>query len=256
MWRAALVAACVVAARPTAAPRSGPPVAAAANLNFVLEEIADRFARDEGEGVRLVFGSSGSLARQITQGAPFELFLSADEQFPRQLTAAGLARDEGAIYATGRLALFAPKGSPLIVDEQLEGLGRLLRAGGVTRFAIANPSVAPYGSAAEAVLKKRGLWEAIQPRLVLGETVAQTAQFATTGNAVGGIIAYSLVLSAALSGRGTWALIPAADHPPLNQRMVLLKRAGPTAERFFRYLQGGDARALFEKHGFSLPGAR
>jgi len=83
VWRAALVAACVVAARPTAAPRSGPPVAAAANLNFVLEEIADRFARDEGEGVRLVFGSSGSLARQITQGAPFELFLSADEQFPR-----------------------------------------------------------------------------------------------------------------------------------------------------------------------------
>src|SRR5439155_17610589 len=168
---AALVAACVVAARPTAAPRSGPPVAAAANLNFVLEEIADRFARDEGEGVRLVFGSSGSLARQITQGAPFELFLSADEQFPRQLTAAGLARDEGAIYATGRLALFAPKCSTLIVEEQLEGLGRLLRAGGVTRFAIANPSVAPYGSAAEAVLKTRGLWEAIQPRLVLGETV-------------------------------------------------------------------------------------
>jgi molybdate transport system substrate-binding protein len=122
----------------------------------------------------------------------------------------------------------------------------------VTRFAIANPAVAPYGKAAESVLRKRGLWDAIRPRLVLGDTIAQAAQFATTGNAVGGLVAYSLVLGPGFAERGAYAVIPEADHPPLRQRMVLLKRAGPTAIRFYSYLQGHAARSILRKHGYGV----
>jgi molybdate transport system substrate-binding protein len=128
----------------------------------------------------------------------------------------------------------------------------LMKGGGVARFAIANPEVAPYGRAAEAVLRKHGLWDSIRPQLVLGDTIAQAAQFATTGNAVGGLVAYSLVL-AELKDRGTHALIPAADHPPLRQRMVLLKKAGPVTERFYTYVQAAEARAILQKHGFAVP---
>ena len=229
-----------------------PIVAAAANLNFALKEVADGFRRDEGAAVELVFGASGTLTRQIQDGAPFEVFLAADEEFPNQLAAAGLTRDAGEVYATGQLALFAPRGSPLKVDERLDGLARLLKSGGVDRFAIANPEVAPYGRAAEAVLKKHGLWDALRPHLVLGDTIAQAARFATTGNSVGGLVAYSLVLSD-LRSRGTYVVIPPADHPPLRQRMVLLNRAGPVAERFYRYMRQPEARAILQQHGFTVP---
>lgn len=251
--RLSLVAAFVIAVTVPGGAQRPPTIAAAANLNFALTEIADRFARDRGERVEVVFGASGTLTRQILDGAPFEAFLAADEEFPGQLTAAGLTRDAGVVYATGRLAIFAPAGSPLKVDERLEGLARLAQAGGVTRFAMANPDVAPYGRAAEAVLRKRGLWDTLRPRLVLGDTIAQAAQFATTGNAVGGLIAYSLVLAPGFAGRGTYAVIPAADHAPIRQRMVLLKRASPAAARFYTYLQSDAARAIFRKHGYGAP---
>ncbi|HEY6508686.1 MAG TPA: molybdate ABC transporter substrate-binding protein, partial [Vicinamibacterales bacterium] len=155
--------------------------------------------------------------------------------------------------AIGRLALFAPAGSPLAVDERLDGLARLLAAGGVTRFAIANPEVAPYGRAAEALLRRRGLWEGIRPRLVLGDSVTQAAQFAATGDAVGGLVAYSLMSSPAFSNRGTHTVIPQSDHPPLRQRMVLLDRAGPIASQFYAYLQGAVARRMLVRHGFAVP---
>jgi molybdate transport system substrate-binding protein len=232
------------------AAQAKPNIAAAANLNFALTEIAAQFERERGMAVEIVFGASGTLTRQIQDGAPFELFLAADEEFPRQLAAAGLTRDAGVVYATGRLAVFAPNGSPLTVDERLDGLARLVKSGGVTRFAIANPEVAPYGKAAESVLRKRGLWDAIRPRLVLGDTIAQAAQFATTGNALGGLVAYSLVLGPGFAERGTYALIPEADHEPLRQRMVLLKRAGATATQFYAYIQQDAARAIFRKHGY------
>ncbi len=249
-------AACVIlgaAATISAQARRPPTIAAASNLNFALTEVAERFARDRGERVALVFGASGTLTRQIQDGAPFELFLAADEEFPHRLAAAGLTRDSGAVYAVGRLVVFAPAGSPLVVDERLDGLRTLIAAGGVRRFAIANPDVAPYGRAAEAVLRARGLWDGLKPNLVLGDTIAQAAQFATTGNAVGGIIAYSLVLGPGFADRGTYALLAGADHPPLRQRMVLLKRAGPIAERFYQYLQGADAQAILSRHGFAVP---
>src|SRR5688572_12625967 len=149
--RTILGAVCVLAAtllpetRPSAQQR--PRVAAAANLNDALTAIADQFAGDRGSRVDVVFGSSGTLTRQIQDGAPFELFLAADEEFPRQLAAAGLTRDAGIVYAVGRLVIFAPNGSPLTVDERLNGLARVIKSGKAGRFAIANPEVAPYGRA-------------------------------------------------------------------------------------------------------------
>jgi molybdate transport system substrate-binding protein len=244
----------VVWSLPGALKAQAPPaIAAAANLNFALAEVAQQFARDRGARVELVFGASGTLTRQIQDGAPFEMFLAADEEFPNRLSAAGLTRDAGVVYAVGRLAVFAPRGSPLDVDERLEGLGRLVKAGRVTRFAIANPEVAPYGRAAEAVLRKRGLWDALRPNVVLGDTIAQAAQFASTGNAVGGLIAYSLAVAPDFAGRGSHALIPQADHPTLLQRMVLLKRAGPVTQQFYDYVQEASARTILRKHGFGVP---
>lgn len=230
-----------------------PIVAAAANLNFALTEIADHFMRETKSRVDLVFGASGTLTRQIRDGAPFEMFLAADEDFPNQLVKEGLARDAGVVYAVGRLALFAPPGSPLVVDEKLQGLANLLRSGGVTRFAIANPEVAPYGRAAAAVLRKHGLWDTIRSRLVMGDTISQAAQFATTGNAVGGLIAYSLVLAPGFGERGTHALIAESEHEPLRQRMVLLRNAGPVVSNFFAYVQSEPARAVFRRHGYGVP---
>jgi molybdate transport system substrate-binding protein len=250
-WLAAIVM-CAVGSIGIQAQRP-PIVAAASNLNFALTEIAGLFARDRGEKVELVFGASGALTRQVLDGAPFEMFLAADEEFPNQLTAAGLTRDPGVVYANGRLVIFAPKGSPLAVDEKLAGLGRLAAEGKVTRFAIANPDVAPYGRAAEAVLRKRGLWDQLRPKLVLGDNISQAAQFAITGNAVGGIIAYSLVLGPGFGDRGTYAVLPESDHPPLRQRMVLLKRAGGVAERFYQFVREPGSQAVLRKHGFAVP---
>jgi molybdate transport system substrate-binding protein len=249
-----VTAAILLSAAPGARTAQRPPtIAAAANLNFALTELADQFARDRGARVQMVFGASGAVTRQILDGAPFEMFLAADEEFPAKLNAARLTRDDGVVYAVGRLAIFAPTGSPLTVDERLDGLARLVKAGRVSRFAIANPDVAPYGRAAEAVLRRRGLWNAIRPNLVFGDTIAQAAQFATTGNAVGGLIAYSLVLGPGFSTRGAYALIPEGDHPPLRQRMVLLKHASPAVVQFYAYMQTDDARAILRRHGYGVP---
>ena len=254
-WRALACGAALVTvwlAAPAAAQRP-PTIAAASDLNAALTEIAEHFQSETGQRVDLVFGSSGTLTRQILDGAPFEMFLSADEAFVDTLTKAGRTRDGGALYAVGRIALFAPAGSPLDPAGGLDALRRLLDAGQVRRFAIANPEHAPYGRAAEAALKKHGLWTTLQPHLVLGENVSQAAQFATTGNAVGGIIAYSLALTPAVGSRGRYALLAADDHAPLRQRMVVLKRAGPVAARFYDYLQQPPARAVLERYGFGLP---
>lgn len=244
LWLAAI-------SRPVA--QKPPVVAAASDLKFALEAVARQFTAESGTRVDLVFGSSGILTRQLMEGAPFELFLSADKAFVEKLAAAGLTRDRGVLYAVGRIVIFAPHGSPLTVDERLDGLRALLARGGVTRFAIANPAHAPYGRAAEAALRAKGLWESLQPALVLGENIAQAAQFATTGNAVGGMLAYSLVLGPPLNERGAYALVPESLHPPLRQRMVLLKQASETTERFYRYLQEPRGREILRRYGFAVP---
>lgn len=238
----------------TSAQAAQPPlIAAASDLKFALDELAATYAGRGGPAPRVAYGSSGNLAQQILQGAPFDLFLSADEAFVQRLVERAMTVDEGALYGIGGLVLYAAQGGAFTADENLAGLEAALRAGKVRRFALANPEHAPYGRAARAALRARGLWSLLESRLVLGENVSQAAQFALGGDCDGGIFALSLALSPALAGRGNWVRLPATLHPPLRQRMVLLRRASPSAREFYAFLQQAPAREVFERYGFSLP---
>lgn len=256
--RRALLLAPALAAVPALAdpdPR-GPTIAAAADLRFALDEAAERFRTATGRPVRVSYGSSGLLFQQIARGAPFELFLSADEDYALSLADRGLTRDRGALYAIGRIVIVAPDGSPLAVDGELKGLRAALEAGRIRRFAIAAPDHAPYGRRAREALDHAGLWQKLEPRLVYGENVAQALQFATTGGAEGGIVAWSLVLAPGFDRRARWALIPDGWHQPLRQRMVLMRNASATAQAFYAFLQGPEGRAILSRYGFVVPDAR
>jgi len=231
-----------------------PIVASASDLKFAVEQIAADFTNETRRAVKLAFGSSGNFFSQIRQGAPFQMFLSADEDLVLRLADSGRTLDRGALYATGRIVLFAPHGSLLKVDTQMSGLRAALGSGRIQRFAIANPEHAPYGRAAEQALASIGLWDAIRPRLVLGENVSQAAQFASSGSAQGGIFAYSLALAPDISKLGSYVLLPETLHRPLRQRMVLLAGAGETARGFYTYMQHPAARTVFKRYGFVLPG--
>jgi molybdate transport system substrate-binding protein len=250
---AAMVLPCLSAGAQTPS-EDMPVIAVAANVQFAIEEIAEAFQAETGQTVRLSMGSSGNFARQIRQGAPFEMFVAADESYVLDLARDGFTRDEGTLYAVGRIVVITPHGSPLEPDGSLDDLAAALADGRVTRFAIANPEHAPYGQRAEEALRHKGLWEAVQPHLVLGENISQAAQFATSADAQGGIIAYALALSPPVAARGAYELIPEEWHAPLLQRMVLLENAGPVAEQFYGYLQQPAARAVFRRYGFLLPG--
>lgn len=230
-----------------------PIIAAAASLRFALADLATSFSSKTGTSVRFSFSSTGNLSRQIRQGAPFELFLSADEDYVTALSRDGLTLDEGIPYALGRLTVFTPMGSLFDIDANLSGLGKALDSGLIYRFAIANPEHAPYGRAAREVLQHAGLWDAIQPHLVLGENVSQAAQFAISGSCEGALIAQSLALSPGVSSRGKTRLVPAGWHNPLRQRMVLLPAAGEIARAFYAYLQEAQAGEIFLRHGFASP---
>jgi molybdate transport system substrate-binding protein len=230
-----------------------PVIAAAANLSSALPEIAAAFERATGRQVKVSFGSSGNLARQIVQGGPYELFLSADEERVRFVFEQGRSVDAGRVYAIGRLALFAPSGSPVAVDPELAGLAAAVRTGSVQRVAIASPELAPYGAAAREVLTRKGLWDALQGRLAIGENVSQAAQFALTGAVQAAFIPYSIVRAPTLQGKGSAAMVPDTLHAPIRQRMVLLKGAGDTARAFHAFMEAGEARAILERYGFTAP---
>ncbi len=249
----AAVAALGLGAGPVLAQGDAPVIAAASDLQFAVQEIAEAFIAETGMEVRLSFGSTGNFARQIREGAPFEIFMAADEAFIADLHAAGLTRDAGDLYARGRVVVMVPHGATLTADEELDALAQMLAAGQITRFAIANPDHAPYGMRAREALITRGLWDDLQPVIVLGENVSQAAQFALSGNTEGGIIAYSLALAPQVSPRGTYALIPEDWHAPLRQRMALLNTAGPVAEAFYAYMKDPAARAIMDRYGFVLP---
>lgn len=236
---------------PIARARQAPLVAAAANLQFALEELAADHAARSGQTVRLTFGASGNLTRQIEQGAPFELFLSADESFVFRLADAGLTRDRGALYARGRLALFVPNASTLDVAGGLAELARALDADRIRRFSIANPSHAPYGRAAEQALRAAGLWERLGPYRVLGENVSQAAQFVASGHADAGLVAYSLVVAPTVAARGRSSVVSEALHAPLNHRMVMTTHATADVEGFYRYLLSASARPIIERFGYA-----
>lgn len=250
----ALLLASVLSASSHARATEAPVVAAASDLQLALVEVADAFRKMTGQSVRLTFGSSGNLARQIRQHAPFQVFFSANEDFVKDLAKDGLMRDAGELYAVGRVVLFVPANSPLKADGTLADLAAALADGRLKKLAIANPEHAPYGARAREALMHAGLWEAIEDRLVLGETVSQAAQFAMSGNTQGGIIAYSLALSPRVASLGTYQLIPAGMHKPLRQAMGLTKDADAVARAFYDFAKSPEARTIFRKHGFVLPG--
>ena len=231
-----------------------PTLAAAANLRLVLPVLADHFQARTGQAVRLSFGSSGNLKRQITQGAPFELFLSADEDYVLDLAREGYGQNTGVVYAVGQLALLVPNGSPLNPEDSLSDLDTALNDGRLERLAIANPEHAPYGRRAREVLQRLGLWERMGAHLVYGENVSQAAQFALSGNAQAGIVARSLVVSPRIASQTRSQAVPTSWHQPLRQRMLLLNNAGDTARRFYHFLQSSAARNTLNGFGFLPPG--
>ena len=230
-----------------------PVVAAAADLASALPEVAAAFQRRSGKSVKLVFGSSGGFTQQILAGAPFEVFLSADEGYVAKLARAGRTEGPGELYAIGRIGLFLPDGSPLKNDMSLQDLGRAAQDGRLTRFAIPNPEHAPYGRAARQALEHAGVWAAVRPKLVLGENVGQTTQFAASGSTQGGIIPLSLAAEPEVKRKGKFVLIPDDYYEPLRQRAALIKHVGPTARAFYGFLQTPEARAILATYGFALP---
>lgn len=227
-------------------------IAAASDLQFTLPEVAARFHAATPHRVELSFGSSGNFARQIQQGAPLDIFFSADESFVLQLVDAGFTRDCGLLYAIGRIAFIIPTASTIALDDRLDGLRRDWAQ--VRRFSIANPEHAPYGRAAREALQKLGLWQQAQDRLVLGENISQATQYVSTGAAQAGITALSLALAPPVAALTRHLMLPDSLHQALRQRMVLLKNARPAAANFYEFLATPDARSILSRHGFTAPG--
>jgi molybdate transport system substrate-binding protein len=226
-------------------------IAAAADLKFAMDEIVDAYKKSNAaDQIEVVYGSSGKFNTQIQQGAPFDLFFSADIAFPRELAKNGLAASEVKPYAVGRIVLWSASmdASKMTLDSLTDPQ--------IARIAIANPQHAPYGKRAEEALRSSGLWEKIESKLVYGENIANTAQFVQTGNAQVGIIALSLALSPELSAKGGYYLIPDKLHAPLEQGFIITKRAAGNAlaKRFAEYMASRPARAVMTKYGFVLPG--
>lgn len=224
-------------------------VAAAADLNFAFQEIATKYRQDTGNTLKLSFGSSGNFFAQIQNGAPFDLYFSADIDFPRKLEAAGLA-EPGTLwkYATGKIVLWAPNGSKLDLAKGIE----VLRDPSIKKISIANPRHAPYGRAAEAAMKKAGLYDAVATKLVLGENISQAAQFIDSGNADIGIIALSLATAPSMQTRGRYVEVSTALYPPIEQGTVVLSssRKKATAKQFLDYLKRPESQFTLRKYGF------
>jgi molybdate transport system substrate-binding protein len=227
-------------------------VAAASNLQAAFPELASRFERSAGVKVNVSFGSSGNFVAQIRNGAPFDVFVSADVEYPEQLVKSGHA-DAASLYqyATGRIVLWTRNGSGVDVQRGLS----VLQDAKIRRVAIANPQHAPYGRAAVAALKSAKVYDAIRGKLVLGENISQTAQLVDSGNADVGILALSLAVGPPLNGNGTYAEIPASAHPPIDQAAVILSasRHKETARRFLAFLEQPDTIRLLERFGFAAP---
>lgn len=226
-------------------------MAAAADLSAALPVLAQQFENETHGKVIVSFGSSGNFYQQLRNGAPFDVFLSADTQYPRKLEEAGLtAPGSLAEYATGKIVLWTRNGSKLDLSRGLKGL----TDGSVKKVAMANPQHAPYGKAAEAALKAEGIYEQVAPKLVLGENIAQAAFFAQSGNADAGIVALSLALNPTMKNAGRYVEIPAGEYPPIRQAVVVMKNARniEPAKRFALFLKSAEAQRVLQQFGFAV----
>ena len=228
-------------------------VAAAADLNYALKDIARRFTQSTGTQVKLSFGSSGNLYSQIQNGAPFDLFFSADSQYPQKLADARLVdRSSVRTYAVGHLVLWVP--NSLRLDPQKLKID-LLTDPKLQRIAIANPQHAPYGRAAMAALEHFGLKDKVASKLVMGENISQAAQFVQSGNAQAGLIALSLALSPAMKDAGRYWELPSESYPELSQvaAVVSASKHKAAAEAFLNYVTSPEGRAILQQYGFRAP---
>jgi molybdate transport system substrate-binding protein len=230
-------------------------VAAAADLQFAFQDVAARFQKDTGKSVKLIFGSSGNFFTQIQNGAPFDIFFSADIDYPRKLEAAGLA-EPGTLYpyATGKIVLWVPNESKLDLGQGL----RVLLDPGIKKIALANPEHAPYGRAAVAAIKHENIYDQVSAKFVLGENISQAASFVVSGNADIGIVALSLALAPAMKQKGRYVEISADAYPPLEQAAVILKSSQKKdmARRFIDFLKTPPILELLRGYGFSVPSVR
>jgi len=225
-------------------------IAAAADLKFAMDEIVAKFREANAkDDVDVIYGSSGKFYTQIQQGAPYDLYFSADIAFPRELAKSGFSFSEVMPYAFGRIVLWSAtmEANKMSLDS--------LTSSKISHIAIANPKHAPYGKRAEEALRASRLWERVEPKLVYGENIAHTAQFVQTGNAQVGIIALSLALNPALANKGGYWLIPDTLHAPLEQAFIITKRAqgNDLAKKFADYMRSSATRTIMTKYGFVLP---
>jgi len=230
-------------------------IAAASDLRYSLEEITAQLRQAQPDlDLQVAYGSSGTFFAQIVNGAPFDLFMSADIEYPRQLSARGLTLPESEFtYAIGRLALWVPASSPL--DVAKAGMEALADPR-VTHVSIANPEHAPYGRAAEAAMRQAKVYERVKSRIVLGENVSQALQFAHSGAAQAGLVALSLAIAPGVEPSGRFWEVPAELHPRIDQGGVILRAAADVgAARAVRaFLAGERGRAILKQYGFFLPG--
>jgi len=221
-------------------------VAVAANFTEPAKEIAAAFKARTGHTATLSFGSSGQFYAQMSKGAPFEVFLSADAERPAKAEQDGLAVSGTRFtYALGRLVLYSR--TPGLVDAT----GAVLKSGGFAKLAIADPTAAPYGTAAVQTLTRLGLYDALKPKIVMGASIAQAYQFVDSGAAELGFVALSQVID--IKGGSRWQ-VPAADHAPIDQQAVLLKTGqdNPAAKAFLAFLKGPQAVAIIRKYGYDI----
>jgi molybdate transport system substrate-binding protein len=227
-------------------------VAAASDLTFAFEEVGAKFRTETNNTIKLSFGSSGNFFSQIRNGAPYDMFFSADVSYPKKLEAAGLV-EPGSLYeyATGKLVIWVPSKSKFDISKGL----KVLLDPSVGKIAIADPAHAPYGAAAVAAMRHEGIYDQIKGKVVQGENISQTAQFVESGNADIGLLALSLALAPPMKSAGRYFEIPPADYPRITQAVVILKSAHDkdTSAKFLKFLKEPSTVALMQRYGFVPP---
>ncbi len=226
-------------------------VAAAADLQFAMQDITAAFQKETGKEVKLIYGSSGNFFQQLQNGAPFDMFFSANLDYPKKLQAAGLTEPRSYYeYAKGKIVIWVPNDSKLDLKA---GLKALLN-NSIGKIAVANPQHAPYGQAAVAAMEKEGIYDQVKNKLVLGENISQTASFVVSGSADVGIVALSLALSPNMKDKGRYVEIPADEYPPIEQACVILtsSKNKETAKQFLSYIKTSVVAATLKRYGFDV----
>ena len=225
-------------------------VAAAANLNGVLDELVLQYTKQGTQQIKVVYGSSGHFFQQLTQGAKYDIFLSANQDYVDRLVSQGYANDAGVVYARGRLVVLVSNKSKIRPTPDFVDLKQAVLDGRLSKFAIANPALAPYGAAAVQTLEQLGLTKMFQPLLVMGGDVGQTMLFIHSEAAQAGMVPWSMVKQSKTIQEESYVLIPEKLHQPILQKMILFKQSNPSAKGFYDYLQSAQAKQIWRQYGY------